>query len=90
MKDGFTKMETLRLFAQVLNVEVDKLPREASMIHDECKGMPLLITMLATQFNIFKQSMQHDNPRWKYYLNSLKTKNRRNKWVTKTPEVILF
>ncbi|XP_032673551.1 uncharacterized protein LOC116845226 isoform X2 [Odontomachus brunneus] len=84
MDDGFTETETLGLFAQVLNIDIDQLPPEAKKIHRECKGMPLLIAMFAAHFEEFKEDMKivdgtHD--RWKYYLQSLKTKNPNNKVI---------
>lgn len=78
MNDGFTEMETLGLFAKVLEMDVEKLPIEAKRIHEECKGMPLLIAMFAAQFEEFKYDMS--SKRWKYYLNSLKNKDAKNKY----------
>lgn len=79
MRHGFTEEETLGLFAKVLDINVDRLPFEAKLIHKECKGMPLLIAMFAAQFENFKFDMSHDKGRWQYYLNCLKTKNAKNK-----------
>jgi hypothetical protein len=79
MDHGFTEGETLGLFAKVLDISVDRLPLEAKRIHEECKGMPLLIAMFAAQFENFKHDMKHHNGRWEYYLNCLRTKNAKNK-----------
>ena len=79
MDHGFTEAETLDLFAKVLDISVDRLPAEAKQIHDECKGMPLLIAMFAAQFENFKFDMKHNVGRWKYYLKSLRTKNAKNR-----------
>lgn len=79
MDHGFTEEETLGLFAKVLDVTVDQLPAEAKLINDECKGMPLLIAMFAAQFENFKHDMKYHKGRWEYYLNSLRTKNAKNK-----------
>lgn len=82
MNDGFTEMETLGLFAQVLDMPIDRLPSEAKQIHRECKGMPLLIAMFAAQFEEFKKDLRITDgtrDRWKYYLNSLRKKDPKNK-----------
>lgn len=80
MNDGFTETETLGLFAKVLEMDVDKLPIEAKRIHEECKGMPLLIAMFAAQFKEFKYDMRINTNRWKYYLESLRKKDAKNKY----------
>ncbi|KAJ8681851.1 hypothetical protein QAD02_017643 [Eretmocerus hayati] len=81
MDHGFTETETLGLFAKVLDVAVDQLPMEAKLIHDECKGMPLLIAMFAAQFENFKHDMKHHKGRWEYYLNCVRTKNPKNRVI---------
>ncbi|XP_043482771.1 apoptotic protease-activating factor 1-like isoform X2 [Leptopilina heterotoma] len=70
--DGFTETESLCLFAKVLNVSVEQLPPEAKKIHEECKGMPLLISMFSAQFEDFKEQLIVDRARWKYYLKCLR------------------
>ncbi|KAL6265324.1 hypothetical protein P5V15_002125 [Pogonomyrmex californicus] len=79
MNDGFTETETLGLFAKVLEMDVNELPLEAKRIHEECKGMPLLIAMFAAQFEEFKYDMRIQPDRWRYYLESLRKKDARNK-----------
>lgn len=79
MDHGFTEKETLGLFAKVLDVSIDQLPVEAKLIHDGCKGMPLLIAMFAAQFENFKHDMKYSKGRWEYYLNCLRTKDAKNK-----------
>ncbi|XP_054000407.1 apoptotic protease-activating factor 1 isoform X1 [Hylaeus anthracinus] len=79
--DGFTEAETLGLFAKVLDTKEDKLPFEAKRIHDECKGMPLLIAMFAAQFEEFKHDMKLRPHRWRYYLNSLRNKDEKNRVI---------
>ncbi|XP_076676313.1 apoptotic protease-activating factor 1 isoform X3 [Andrena cerasifolii] len=83
MNDGFTEAETLGLFAKVLETEVDKLPLEAKRIHDECKGMPLLIAMFSARFEEFKHDMRLRPDRWRYYLNSLRQKDENNDMIKK-------
>ncbi|XP_071562800.1 uncharacterized protein [Temnothorax nylanderi] len=79
MNDGFTEAETLGLFAKVLEMDVNELPIEAKKIHEECKGMPLLIAMFAAQFEEFKHHMKEHPDRWRYYLRSLRKKDASNK-----------
>ncbi|XP_012525104.1 apoptotic protease-activating factor 1 isoform X2 [Monomorium pharaonis] len=79
MNDGFTETETLGLFAKVLEVNINELPTEAKRIHEECKGMPLLIAMFAAQFEEFKFDMSIQPDRWRYYLKSLRKKDATNK-----------
>ncbi|KMQ86635.1 apoptotic protease-activating factor 1-like protein, partial [Lasius niger] len=81
MNDGFTETETLGLFAKVLDMDVNKLPIEAKRIHEECKGMPLLIAMFAAQFEEFKCDMRIQPNRWRYYLQSLRKKDAKNKVI---------
>ncbi|XP_076276380.1 uncharacterized protein LOC143207139 isoform X2 [Lasioglossum baleicum] len=83
MSDGFTEAETLGLFAKVLGTEVNELPSEAKRIHSECKGMPLLIAMFSAQFEEFKHDMKLRPDRWRYYLNSLKNKDEKNRVIKK-------
>ncbi|KAL0120735.1 hypothetical protein PUN28_008418 [Cardiocondyla obscurior] len=79
MNDGFTEAETLGLFAKVLEMDVNELPVEAKRIHEECKGMPLLIAMFAAQFEEFKCDMKIRTNRWKYYLECLRKKDTTNR-----------
>lgn len=81
MSDGFTEAETLGLFAEVLETNTKELPIEAKKIHEECKGMPLLIAMFAAQFEEFKCDMKIRPDRWRHYLQSLKEKNAENGYV---------
>ncbi|XP_014474786.1 PREDICTED: apoptotic protease-activating factor 1 isoform X2 [Dinoponera quadriceps] len=84
LDDGFTEAETLGLFAQVLDIPVNKLPPEAKSIHRECKGMPLLIAMFAAHFEQFKEDMvDGTRDRWKYYLESLRKKDPNNRVIKK-------
>lgn len=78
LNDGFTEAETLGLFAKALNTDVNALPLEAKRIHEECKGMPLLIAMFAAQFEEFKEDMKIRPDRWRYYLRSLRNRDATN------------
>ncbi|XP_051167507.1 apoptotic protease-activating factor 1-like [Leptopilina boulardi] len=79
--DGFTETESLCLFAKVLNVSVEQLPPEAKKIHEECKGMPLLISMFSAQFEDFKEQLIADRARWKYYLKCLRKRDPDNRAI---------
>ncbi|XP_012277489.1 apoptotic protease-activating factor 1 isoform X2 [Orussus abietinus] len=79
MNDGFTEAESLNLFAKVLDIGAHELPHEAKLIHEECKGMPLLIAMFSAQFEKFKHDMRIRSDRWKYYLKCLRKKDPTNK-----------
>ncbi|KAL7297703.1 hypothetical protein TKK_0008740 [Trichogramma kaykai] len=87
MNHGFTENETLGLFAKVLDINMDQLPKEAKLIHEECKGMPLLIAMFAAQFEYYKHEMRSHRGRWKYYLNCLQTKNAKNMIISEFMEL---
>lgn len=75
MNDGFTEAESLGLFSKALDVNVNRLPPQAKEIHELCKGMPLLIALLAAQFENFKAEMKNSLGRWMYYLDNLKTED---------------
>ncbi|XP_015609645.1 apoptotic protease-activating factor 1 isoform X2 [Cephus cinctus] len=81
MNDGFTEEQTLGLFAKVLDTTVQKLPVEANKIHEECKGMPLLIAMLSAQFEEFKDDLNNSSARWRYYLRLLRQKDSSNEVI---------
>lgn len=81
MKNGFTVKESLKLFAQVLDVEINDLPQEAKEIHYECNGMPILIAMFAAQFSEYKEEMRNTLNRWQYYLTSLRNKDTTNQVI---------
>ncbi|XP_033214877.1 apoptotic protease-activating factor 1-like [Belonocnema kinseyi] len=78
---GFSLAESLGLFAKVLDIQVDRLPPEAKQIHVECKGMPLLISMFAGQFEEFKEDMSKNRERWQYYLDRLRKKDPKNRAI---------
>ncbi|XP_011155807.2 apoptotic protease-activating factor 1 isoform X1 [Solenopsis invicta] len=78
MRDGFTEAETLGLFAKNLEMDVNDLPIEAKRIHEDCKGMPMLIDLFAGQFAEFKDDMRIHTDRWRYYLDSLRKKDATN------------
>lgn len=84
MIDGFNEEESLKLFADSLGIQsIEQLPEEARSIHYECNGMPILIAMFAAQFQQYKDDMQVNNQRWKYYSDALRQKDKSNKVISK-------
>ncbi|XP_046621482.1 apoptotic protease-activating factor 1-like isoform X2 [Neodiprion virginianus] len=77
MNEGFTPKESLALFAKAIGVDASELPKQARQIHEECKGMPLMIAMFSAQFEDVKESLIEGDKRadtWSYYLDALKKK----------------
>lgn len=67
--EGFSKEESLRLFAQALRVkDPESLPKEAYEIHCECKGSPMVISLISS---LMQDHQIQDAERWHYYLDSL-------------------
>ena len=48
IRSGFTEPESLELFSSYLRVPEEYLPREALDIHAECKGSPMVISLIAS------------------------------------------
>ncbi|XP_073955753.1 death-associated APAF1-related killer isoform X2 [Choristoneura fumiferana] len=71
----FLEKESLELFASCLDVETNKLPRQAKKMHDICKGNPFSIAMLGAILAENKQRLIHDPSRWSYYVNKLQKKD---------------
>lgn len=78
--DGFTEEESLQLFSQTLK-SMD-LPEEAKAIHSQCKGSPMVISLISSLLQDH-QSPNSDGGRWQYYLETLTkrkySKMRRNR-----------
>lgn len=68
VEDGFTEEESLSLFSRALNISKTELPLQARQIHCECKGSPMVISLLAS---LMQEHQLSDEGRWKYYLDSL-------------------
>ena len=45
---GFKEEESMELFSSFVNVPVEFLPEEARAIHTECKGSPMVISMIGS------------------------------------------
>ena len=48
MSGGFKEEESMELFSSFVNVPVGFLPEEARAIHSECKGSPMVISMIGS------------------------------------------
>ena len=83
---GLTEEESLKLFSSFVDIEPDYLPEEARLIHEECKGSPMVIAMFGgmigeglikrgrsgTQYSV--QRGRDFQQRWNYYLESLRSR----------------
>ena len=76
IRSGFTEPESLELFSSYLRVPEEYLPREALDIHAECKGSPMVISLIASLISESGRSQrtQRQSGRWSYYLQSLKSR----------------
>jgi len=74
VQPGFREEETLKLFSSYLNVPVDFLPKEATAIHQECKGSPMVISMIAGLISESATQRHSGSGRWTHYLSSLKAR----------------
>ena len=73
--DGFTESESLDFFCEALNVpNVQDLPSQARLIHRECKGSPMVISLIASLLQDHQASGVKDVTRWEYYYESLSKK----------------
>ena len=66
----------LQLFSSYVDIPVEFLPDEAKDIHTECKGSPMVISMIG---GLISESGRHSqrqrqSGRWGYYLTSLKSR----------------
>ncbi|KAJ2951191.1 hypothetical protein O0L34_g5583 [Tuta absoluta] len=94
IENNFTERETLEFFASCLDVNVNKLPRQAKKLHEICKGSPFHITLLGAQLAENKERLTDDPRAWNYYLNRLEKKEfffltRNNNNPMKTIEVCI-
>lgn len=70
VEEGFSKEESLRLFAQTLHVkDPESLPQEAYEIHCQCKGSPMVISLISS---LMQDHQVADSGRWEYYLDFLR------------------
>lgn len=64
---GFTKAETLELFARVLGTSERALPSEAQSIHERCAGSPFIVSLVASNLSDYKMT----DRRWKNWVKML-------------------
>lgn len=81
IKDGFTEEETLLLFANCLKTDAKSLPVYASKIHDLCKGVPILVSLIGSLLEPYKEELLNNPEPWKYYIKKLTKKE--NELVTR-------
>lgn len=70
------KSLSFQLFSSYVDIPVEFLPEEAKDIHSECKGSPMVISMIG---GLISESGRHSqrqrqSGRWGYYLNSLQSR----------------
>lgn len=76
IQSGFTEQESLQLFSSYVDIPVEYLPEEAKQIHAECKGSPMVVSMIG---GLISESGKHSqrqrqSGRWIYYLHNLKAR----------------
>ncbi|XP_060698910.1 apoptotic protease-activating factor 1 isoform X3 [Hemiscyllium ocellatum] len=67
VQSGLTNDKGLEVLARFVNLEVSSLPEEAHSIVQECKGSPLVVSLIGALLREFPK-------RWKYYLSQLQNK----------------
>ena len=80
IRPGFTEEESMLLFCSSLAVPHDFLPPEALSIHTECRGSPMVISLIASLIGESgtSQRTQRQSGRWSYYLQSLRSRRYSN------------
>ncbi len=69
---GFAEAESLELFSRYVGVKPEYLPDEAKAIHAECKGSPMVVSMIGGL--IAENGRSRSSGRWAYYLNNLRSR----------------
>ena len=66
----------MELFSSYLKIPSDYLPQEARAIHEECKGSPMVISLIGSLISESGRSRQtqRQSGRWHYYLQNLKSR----------------
>lgn len=70
LNKGFKEVESLKLFSNCVKLKIEDLPQETKKIHDLCKGAPLVISLIASNLERWKEEAK-DKERWNYYINML-------------------
>ncbi|KAF5270299.1 hypothetical protein FQA39_LY08410 [Lamprigera yunnana] len=75
VKGGFTEKESVTLFAKSLKTEVNKLPLvQAVKIHKLCKGEPILISLIGSLLEPYREDLLNGTNLWQYYIKKLTNK----------------
>ncbi len=77
------------MFSSFVDVPVKFLPDEARLIHAECKGSPMVISMIGGLISETgrHQQKQRQSGRWAYYLSNLKSRRYSEKCYSSTTAV---
>lgn len=67
---GFTEKESLQFFSKSINLPVEKIPKEAKIIHERCKGAPMVIKLIGSQLEQYKEEATNSE-RWKHYVKMI-------------------
>jgi hypothetical protein len=71
---SLTEQESLQLISKSVDRPIGRLPHSAKDMHNICKGVPLLMSMLGGMLEENKESLQHDKKKWSYFVKQLKNK----------------
>ncbi|XP_050540508.1 apoptotic protease-activating factor 1-like isoform X2 [Daktulosphaira vitifoliae] len=74
--EGFQKEESLKLFSKCLDIDINLLPPQASLIHKLCKGFPLTISLIGAQLEAHKEDSKQNKDRWLFYLQKFSKKDK--------------
>lgn len=78
IQSGFTKEESMALFSSYVSIPKEFLPDEALEIHKECKGSPMVISLigsLISETGNKHSTKQRESGRWSHYLFNLKSRH---------------
>lgn len=68
ISEGLKEEESYSVFSLALKTEPTSLPPEARQIHQECRGSPMVISLIAS---LLSEHQFSDPGRWAYYLQAL-------------------
>ncbi|XP_034982780.1 apoptotic protease-activating factor 1 isoform X1 [Zootoca vivipara] len=67
VESGLTHEKSLEILSRFVNIEITELPEKADCIVKECKGSPLVVSLIGALLRDFPN-------RWEYYLKQLQNK----------------
>ncbi|XP_042326099.1 apoptotic protease-activating factor 1 isoform X1 [Sceloporus undulatus] len=67
VESGLTHEKALEILSLFVNMKIKELPEKADCIVEECKGSPLVVSLIGASLRDFPN-------RWEYYLRQLKNK----------------